>query len=101
MAGLSDEDVRRIARLSRLVVEEGELPALRSRLSAVLGYMERLRSLDLSGVEPLTHVGDQVNRLGEDEPGQTLSNEVLMRMAPERMPPFVKVPKVLDEGAGA
>jgi aspartyl-tRNA(Asn)/glutamyl-tRNA(Gln) amidotransferase subunit C len=101
MTGLSDEDVRRIAWLARLALAEEELSSYRERLSAILGYVERLRSLELAGVEPLVHVGDQVNRLGEDEPGKTLANEVLMRMAPERMDPFVKVPKVLDEGVGA
>ncbi len=101
MTGLSDEDVRRIAWLARLALSEEELSSYRERLSAILGYVERLRSLELAGVEPLVHVGDQVNRLGEDEPGKTLANEVLMRMAPERMDPFVKVPKVLDEGVGA
>lgn len=101
MSVLSDEDVRRIARLARLALDEGEVADCRERLSAVLGYVERLRTLDLEGVELLVHVGDQANRLAEDEPGPTLPNEVLLRMAPERMGPFVKVPKVLDEGVGA
>jgi hypothetical protein len=42
-----------------------------------------------------------VNRLAADEPGGTIPNVVLMRMAPEVMAPFVKVPKVLEEGGGA
>lgn len=101
MPGLSDDDVRRIARLSRLVLTEEQAAEHRVRLSAVLGYVERLRGLDLAGVEPLVHVGDQTNRLAADELGQTLANDVLMKMAPDRMEPFVKVPKVIDEGAGA
>ncbi|MBM4108894.1 MAG: Asp-tRNA(Asn)/Glu-tRNA(Gln) amidotransferase subunit GatC [Phycisphaerae bacterium] len=101
MSGLSDDDLRRIARLSRLALGDDQVGPCRERLSAVLGYVERLHGLDLSGVEPLVHVGDQTNRLAADEAGQTLGNDVLMRMAPERLEPFVKVPKVIDEGAGA
>jgi aspartyl-tRNA(Asn)/glutamyl-tRNA(Gln) amidotransferase subunit C len=98
---LSSEEVRKVARLSRLALDEAQVERFRTQLSAVLGYVERLREVDLSGVEPMAHVGDSVNRLDEDRPGPTLPNEALMRMAPEKMEPFIKVPKVLDEGGGA
>ena len=98
---LSADEVRKVARLARLAVGEGDVEKYRAQLGAVLGYVERLKEVDLVGVEPLTHVSEGVNRLDADEPGPTLANEVLMKMAPVVMPPFVKVPKVLDEGGGA
>lgn len=94
------DDVRRIARLARLELSDDQISMFSTRLGATLGYIERLRELDLEGVEPLTHPLDQTNNLGEDEVGPTLDTEALMKIAPESMPPFVKVPKVLgDEGA--
>ncbi|MGP1308958.1 MAG: Asp-tRNA(Asn)/Glu-tRNA(Gln) amidotransferase subunit GatC [Phycisphaerales bacterium] len=95
------DDVRRIARLARLELRDDEVVQFSTRLGATLGYIERLRELDLEGVEPLTHPLDQTNRLGDDEVGPTLDTEALMKIAPDRMPPFVKVPKVLggDEGS--
>jgi aspartyl/glutamyl-tRNA(Asn/Gln) amidotransferase C subunit len=63
--------------------------------------MDRLRGIDLSGVEPLTSVGGGVNRLDDDVPGPVLTNEALLKMAPDTMAPFVKVPKVIDDGGGA
>jgi aspartyl-tRNA(Asn)/glutamyl-tRNA(Gln) amidotransferase subunit C len=98
---LSADYVRKIARLSRLAITDQEVADYQIKLSAVVGYIERLRKLDLSGVEPMANVADQANRLDEDVPGPTLSTDVLMEMAPAVMPPFVKVPKVLEEGGGA
>ncbi len=98
---LSAADVRKVARLARLEPSDAEVEAYRIQLSAVLGYVERLRALDLAGVAPLVHVGESVNRLDPDEPGPTLDPQVLMRMVPDAWPPFIRVPKVIDEGAGA
>jgi aspartyl-tRNA(Asn)/glutamyl-tRNA(Gln) amidotransferase subunit C len=98
---LSADDVRKVARLSRLALSDDQVEAYRDKLSAVLGYVERLREVNVEGVEPLTNVADAVNRLDDDVPGPTLTNETLMRMAPEAMPPFVKVPKVIGDGGGA
>jgi aspartyl/glutamyl-tRNA(Asn/Gln) amidotransferase C subunit len=75
----------------------------------VLGYFERLDDLDLDGVEPMSHVigsgggdegggGEGMNRLDLDEERTPMPNEALMRMAPAKMAPFVRVPKVLGEG---
>lgn len=92
--------MRRIARLARLEVSPERAEALTRDLGQVVAYVDRLRALDLTGVEPMTHVGDAANRLAPDEPGQTLANHVLTRMAPDHNGPFVKVPKVLDDHGG-
>lgn len=94
--GLSADHVRKIARLSRLVLSDVQIERLRQDLSAVVTYVDRLRALDLSDVEPLVNVGGGVNRLRDDEPGPTISADQFMSMAPDAMPPFLRVPKVLD-----
>jgi aspartyl-tRNA(Asn)/glutamyl-tRNA(Gln) amidotransferase subunit C len=98
---LSPAEVHKIARLARLAITDEQAAAYGPQLSAILSHMDKLRSLDLTGVEPLTHIGDTVNRLDADIPGQTLPSQALLDMAPEAMPPFVKVPKVLGDGGGA
>jgi aspartyl-tRNA(Asn)/glutamyl-tRNA(Gln) amidotransferase subunit C len=98
---LSADYVRKVARLSRLALTDAEVADYQVKLSAVVGYVERLRKLDLTGVEPMANVADSTNRLDEDVPGPTLPTEVLLKMAPAAMPPFVKVPKVFEEGGGA
>lgn len=98
---LSPEAVKKIARLARLAVSERQVETYRTQLSGVLGYIDRLRQLDLKDVEPMANVGDFTNRLDEDVPGRTLSNAALMKMSPEASEPFVKVPRVFEEGGGA
>lgn len=100
---LTSEQVRKVAKLARLAITDAQVEEYREKLGAVLGYMERLQALDLSKVEPLTHPLEAGNRLDEDEPGETISNETFMKMAPAggAMPPFLKVPQVLGEGGGA
>lgn len=100
--GLSADDVRKVAALARLELSEEQVELYRGQLDAVLGYVERLRDLNLDGVDPMTHVvgeaGEAGNRLDLDEPRQPLPNEALMRMAPEKVQPFLRVPRVLGEG---
>jgi|GEM_PF-215827 len=100
-AQFSADYVRKVARLSRLALTDAEVDAYRTKLSAVVTYIERLRALDLSGIEPLANVADTVNRFRDDVPGPTLPNAAFMRMAPDTLPPFIKVPKVLGDGGGA
>lgn len=99
---ISPEAVRKIARLARLAITDQQVETYRTQLSSVLGYIDRLRQLDLTGVEPMANVGDFNNRFGDDIPGPTISNATLMKMAPDGgLEPFIKVPKVLEEGGGA
>lgn len=98
---LSPHTVRKVAGLARLALTDAQVEQYREELSKVLIYADRLRGVDLTGVEPLANVGETTNRFRNDEPGPTLGNAVLMAMAPASMPPFVKVPKVLGDGGGA
>lgn len=95
---LSEADTRKVAKLARLALSEEEIAGNRASLSSVLSYVERINSIDLAGVEPMAHVHAASNRLDEDQPGPTLPRETLMRLAPESLPPFIKVPKVIDAG---
>lgn len=97
---ITPAQVRRVARLSRLELSDPEIDAARGSLASVLGYMDRIRSLNLSGVEPLTHASGEGNRLDRDVPGVTLTTEQVRAMAPAMDGPFVVVPKVVGGGDG-
>lgn len=120
-AELTAAQVRHVAKLARLDPSDAEVETDRVRLAAVLGYIDRMRALDLEGVEPLMHVGEHTNRLADDEPGDSLSPETVRQLAPstfidtqqadnDSSDPdsgepiehiYIKVPKVLGEGGGA
>ena len=100
-SGLTIEAVRRIAALSRLAIGDSKLAEYQQQLGSVLQHIKMLGELDLAGVEPMAHPMDATNRWDEDEPRPGLENADLMRMAPAKAEPFVRVPKVLGEGSGA
>jgi aspartyl-tRNA(Asn)/glutamyl-tRNA(Gln) amidotransferase subunit C len=104
---LTADDVRRVARLSKLELDEARVEEERVRLSAVLGYVQRLRELDLLGVEPMPRASEETARLREDEAGEALPPETIADLAPEvfettdgegRTQRFIRVPRVLGEG---
>lgn len=93
--------MRKVALLSRLAISDEEVRTHTKRMAAVLEYVERLRELDLTDVEPLSNPMDATNRMDDDTPREGLPIEALTKMAPASHPPFVKVPKVLGDGGGA
>ena len=67
---LSDDQVRRIARLARLEIRRDESQAVLDRLNRVLGLIDELRAVDTRGIEPMAHPLDaqlpEGQRLRED-----------------------------------
>lgn len=89
------------ARLAHLGMSDDERDALCADAEKILGHVETMRSMDLDGVEPLVHPLDGAGVMREDTAGGTIPTEALMGMAPASHPPFVRVPKVIDDGGGA
>jgi aspartyl-tRNA(Asn)/glutamyl-tRNA(Gln) amidotransferase subunit C len=95
---LSREQVTHVARLARLQLNAEELDRMAGELSKVLDHIEKIRELDLDGVEPTSHVVDVVNALRADEPEPSLPREVALAGAPEPVAGGFGVP---SPGAGA
>ncbi len=98
---ISTEEVRHVAKLSQLRLSEEEVQFFSEQLSQVVDYIDKLKELDVDGIEPMAHPTGMTNRSREDRRGPTLTEEQALANAPEADPPFFKVPKVLDEGSGA
>jgi len=96
---LSDEEVRRVARMARLVLEDSEIEGLRKELCKVLGWAALLQEVDSEHLNPATD--HMESRLDPDEPGAMLDRSVLEAIAPATDGPFIRVPKVLGSGGGA
>ena len=80
---LDREQVLHVARLARLELSEAEVEKMRRELSDVLGHVEKIRELDLDGVEPTTHVVAITNALRADVPVPSLPVEAVLAAAPE------------------
>ena len=93
---LDHATVRRIASLARIRVEGDEIDHLRNELNGILGWIEQLNEVDVSGVEPLAGAAHLALTMRDDVvtdggyPDKVLSN------APERIGDFYAVPKVVE-----
>jgi aspartyl-tRNA(Asn)/glutamyl-tRNA(Gln) amidotransferase subunit C len=68
---LSDDQVRRVARLARIAIRPEESAAVQARLNRVLGLVDEMRRVDTTGIAPMAHALDAVlvaeQRLRADE----------------------------------
>ncbi|MGI8714995.1 MAG: Asp-tRNA(Asn)/Glu-tRNA(Gln) amidotransferase subunit GatC [Solirubrobacteraceae bacterium] len=80
---LERAQVVHVARLARLELDEAELQRMAGELSAVLDHVERIRGLDLTGVQPTSHAVDVAGVMRADEPVPCLAREVILAAAPE------------------
>jgi aspartyl-tRNA(Asn)/glutamyl-tRNA(Gln) amidotransferase subunit C len=92
---LTDDDVRRVARLARLALPDEEVTRCREQLGEVLKYMGRLAEVDVSDVEPAPYPFDTSLPLRADDLVESSSADALLAVAPEAEDRHVVVPKVL------
>lgn len=88
--------VRRIAKLARVGVEEAEIPRLQGELNAILGWIEQLSEVDVTGVTPLTGGAAIALRLRADVVTDGQMAEAVLSNAPDRVGDFFTVPKVIE-----
>ena len=98
---LDDDQVRHVAKLSRLQLTDQEVSHFAGQLSAVLGYVSKLNELNVEGVEPMAHAADVSNVLRKDQPVPGMPVDKALENAPDASDPFFKVPKILGQGSGA
>ena len=92
----SDLDVRYIAQLARLTLSEKEIETFQSQLSQVLKYVEKLRAVDTTGVEPTAHTNPLYNVFRKDESRDWLTAEQALANAPRQANGLFVVTKVLE-----
>jgi aspartyl-tRNA(Asn)/glutamyl-tRNA(Gln) amidotransferase subunit C len=91
------KDVEHVARLARLALSDAELERMRVELTAILQYMEKLKAVDVEGVEPTSHVVPLVNVMRDDEVEPGLDREAMMANAPDRAGEFFRVPRIIED----
>ena len=103
-AGVSIEDVRRVAELANLELTAEEEPRMQRDLNAILGHIAQLNELDTSGVPAMAQVGEMLGGVVDLEGGSlrtdvvrpSLDRAAVMAAAPESDGRFFKVPKVIE-----
>ena len=89
-------DVSYVARLARLKLTDEEKRTFQAQLEGVVGYGEKVRELDVAGVEPTAHGMPVQNVFRHDEPRDGLDQDTVMRNAPCQRDGLFVVPKIVE-----
>ncbi|MCB1352594.1 MAG: Asp-tRNA(Asn)/Glu-tRNA(Gln) amidotransferase subunit GatC [Rhodobacteraceae bacterium] len=93
---IDKDTARKVAHLARIEVAEADLASLASELSAILGFMEQLAEVDVTGVEPMTSVTPMQLKWRADEVTDGNKREKVLANAPDARAGFFTVPKVVE-----
>ena len=89
-------DVKYVAHLARIALTPDEEIKLAAQLGGILGYIEKLKELDVTGVEPTAHAVPLVNVTRADEIRPSLAHEEALRNAPRQANGLFIVPKIVE-----
>jgi aspartyl-tRNA(Asn)/glutamyl-tRNA(Gln) amidotransferase subunit C len=89
-------DVKYVAHLARIALTPDEEKKIGAQLGQVLGYIEKLRELDVASVEPTAHAVPMVNVTRADEVQPSLPHEAALRNAPRQAGGLFVVPKIVE-----
>lgn len=92
----TDFDVKYVAHLARIQLSPEEEQKLGTQLGNILGFMEKLQTLDVTQVEPMAHAVPTVNVTRADEVRPSLPHDDALRNAPAKANGLFIVPKIVE-----
>jgi|SRR5271157_3540973 len=93
---ITKEVVEHVAHLARLELKADEIELYTQQIDRILDYMDKLNSLDTTGIEPTTHAIPLTNVFRKDVIDNNFQVEESVGNAPERKGPFFKVPPIIE-----
>ena len=93
---ITRETVEYVADLARLSLSEKEKYMMVSQMGEILGYMDKLNSLDTTGVKPLEHVEPMSNVMREDVVKASFKRDKILSNAPDKDAGAFRVPKIVE-----
>ena len=97
MSRISPDDVRKVAKLARLELDEAKIATYAHQLERILDYVSHMETVDTEGVPPTTRAVEVVNVTRADGVDTTEVREELLNLAPQREGDFFRVPRILAE----
>lgn len=93
---LTIDDVRRVAHLARVAVDDAEAAAALEQLSGIFKLIEQMQAVDTSGIAPMSHAQDLVLRLRDDAVTEQDQRAQFQAVAPQVEAGLYLVPKVIE-----
>ena len=89
------DTVKYVANLARMELSESELEGFTSQLDRILEYVDKLKTLDVTRIEPVSHVLDIKNVYREDRVKPSLSVAEVIKNAPDKQGNMFKVQRII------
>ena len=93
---LSIDDVKRIAHLARIAIDDAEAAGVLRDLNGIFRLIEEMEAVDVTGIEPMAHAQNLVLRLREDRVTEIDQRARFQAIAPETEDSLYLVPKVIE-----
>lgn len=93
---ISKDDVLKVAHLARIELSEEELKLFPKQLEAILDFIDKLKTLDVSSIKPTSHVLDVKNVLRTDTVKKSLEKKSVLKNAPRSLKDHFQVPRVIE-----
>lgn len=90
-------DVEYVARLAHLSLGAEEAGRFSEQLGDILKYVDKLREVDISGIEPTMHGHGRVNAFRDDSPVASMDKEAFLVNAPGRTGDEYRLPKIVED----
>ena len=97
---ISKKEVKHLAKLARIGLTEREVEKMQKEIASILDYFEKLKEIDITGIEPTSHAVVLKNVMRGDEKRKTTDQEEktkLLSAAPETKDNYLKVKAILDQ----
>ena len=91
------DEVKHIAKLSKLDIPDNEIEFYRQEMDKILAHFNKLSDVNTEDIEPLTHVLDMENVMGEDKIEPSLDRKIVLKNAPDTHGNYIKVPNILKK----
>ena len=93
----SDIDVRHVANLARLELNDDEVAVFQPQLEAIIERARSLMQLDVANIEPTAHPSPVFGHMRNDEPHESLPPAAVLQNAPDQARSQIRVPKVVTD----
>ena len=97
MKRISSNEVKKVAQLARLELNESEIQKHAEQLENILGYIKQLEKINTDNIPCTTRAIEVVNVLRKDEKKDYQNSDELLDLAPSRENQFFRVPKIISE----
>ena len=96
MSEITNEDIKHIANLSKLIISEDEVESYKEKLSNIVDMANQIQSIDTTNIKPTTHVIENINVFRKDEVKQSYDREDILKNAASKDAGCISVLKVVE-----